>query len=491
MPRKAFPAEIDEMVENISDVPEPNAVFLNSLREQFISMGIANAQKNTETKMIKISRRGFLSPRRTWAIGIVLLIVTLSLLATSPTVVNALKHMFGFIPGVGFVDQTSSLRVLAMPFSTEKDGVLVNITQVVVDNEKTIIIYEYPAIEVDYNTFQPPSTFKEDHPILLLPDGTRLTMRVGRRISSSIPNTIGYSLEFPPLPSDVNDATLELTRLAGLPPGAGPEDWSIPLHVIPAPAGTVLPLVTINETEPATPTMTEAGTSSPQTPPRVDTTYGIQSTLESFVRMDDGYLLIGSAQWDAQSYPAYAVDPMIDYATVTDAAGKPIDFEVIYGIEKPQNEEFRSYWAIKITDTNFRPPLEISITSMVANFSAGSFQFDPGENPQPGQSFPLSVDVLVAGKNVHFSAAQLNRSEFDNNLEFLFTAQTEPIFLGDLYISMPIHQCMGGGGSYPAEPSTELQIYSLLCRPDLPPGLLDVQINGADLFGAWVVTWQP
>jgi hypothetical protein len=207
MPKNTFPTEIEEMVKNISNVPEPDAVFLNSLREQFISKGIANAQQNTETKMIKISRRGFLSPRLAWAIGIFLLIVILTLLATSPTVVNALKHMFGFIPGVGVVEQTASLRTLAAPFSTEKDGISVNITQVVVDGEKTIIFYEYPAIEVDYNTFQPPATFKEDHPTLLLPNGTRLDVHVGRRIASSIPNTIAYSLEFPPLPNDVNGLT--------------------------------------------------------------------------------------------------------------------------------------------------------------------------------------------------------------------------------------------------------------------------------------------
>jgi hypothetical protein len=93
--------------------------------------------------------------------------------------------------------------------------------------------------------------------------------------------------------------------------------------------------------------------------------------------------------------------------------------------------------------------------------------------------------------NAQFSAAQLKRAEFDNNLVFVFTAQTEANFIGDLYVSLPVHQCMGGGGGYPTAPSAELHIYSALCRPDLPPGPLDVQIGGADLFGAWDVTWQP
>jgi hypothetical protein len=497
MPNNTFPAGIEEKVQNISNVPEPNAVFLNSLREQFISKGIADAQKNMETKMIKTSRRGFLSPRLAWGLGIVLLMVILALLATSPTVVNALKRIFGFMPGLGVVEQTSTLRVLAEPFSVEQDDVSLNIVQIAADSEKTIIIYEYPAIEVDVSTFQPPATFKEDRPALSLPDGTRLEVRVGRRMSTDVPNTILYSLEFPPLPKDVNSATLELTRLAGVPPGAGPEDWSIPFHVIPAPSGTVLPLVTVYETEPALPSVTETGTSSPpQTPPIADSFYGITSKLDSFVRTEDGYLLIGSVEWDEKNYPADSINPNLDYATVTDAAGKSIPFEAMYGAERPRSEKFRSFWAIKVKEMEFQPPLKISIPSMSLSWQLFqkpiSFQFDPGPNPQPGQRWPLKADVLLAGKNVHFSAAQLERSEVNGTLGFIFTAQTEPNFLGGITIFIPnATLACGGGGGPAAEASSELQIYSGLCVSDLPPGPLDVEITGGVLFGPWAVTWQP
>jgi hypothetical protein len=228
----------------------------------------------------------------------------------------------------------------------------------------------------------------------------------------------------------------------------------------------------------------------PQTLPAVDSSYGIKSTLDSFVRINDGYLLIGSVQWDQQNYPAYGVDPTIDYATVTDATGTVVAFEPMYGLERPQNEEFRSYWAIKIADKNLKPPLKIEITSMVVSFSPVSFQFDPGTNPKAGQSWPLNSDVTVLGKNVHFSAAQLN-SQPDNSLGLVFTAQTEPNFIGDLYIHTSVNQCKGGGGGLPTEPATEFQIYDGLCRSDLPPGPVQVQVNGAVVFGLWSVTWQP
>jgi hypothetical protein len=489
MSKNILPPEIEEMVQNISDVPEPNAVFLNSLREQFISKGIEAAQKNKETPMIKISRRSFISPRLAWALGIALLIVILSLTATSPTVVNALKRMFGFVPGVGIVEETSSLRILASPFTVENGGTSVNIDQVAVDAEKTIVIYQYPTIDPS-PSYQPPATFKEDRPALILPDGTRLDVRLRRRLPSDIPGVIRYLLEFPPLPKNVNDATLELTRLISMMPGQGPEDWSIQFHLIPAPAGMILPVENVQVTEPAPTGAPEAATSSSQTPPTIDSSYGIKSTLDSFVRMDDGILLIGSMQWDQQNYPAYAVDPSIDYATVTDATGKAVAFEPMYGVERPQNEEFRSYWAIKVTDKNFQSPLKIEITSMIVSLSPFSFQFDPGTNPKAGQSWPLNSDVTVLGKNVHFTSVQLN-SQDDNNLMLVFNAQSELNFIGDLYLRTSVNQCKGGGGGLPTEPVTNLQVYESLCRSDFPPGSVDVQVNGADVFGSWVVIWQP
>jgi hypothetical protein len=267
--------------------------------------------------------------------------------------------------------------------------------------------------------------------------------------------------------------------------------------VVPAPPGTVLPVIAVNETEPTSASATETGTSSlPQTPPAAETFYGITSKLDSFVRTDDGYLLIGSVQWGAENYPAYSVKPYLDNATITDTAGRSIPFEPMYGPERPPSDEFRSFWAIKVKDINFQPPLKINLPSMDLSWQLGqksiSFQFDPGPNPQPGQSWPLNSDIMLAGKNVHFSAAQLARSEVDSTLGFLFTAQTEPNFLSDLHIFIPTAtQACGGGGGPAAEASSELHIYSGLCVADLPPGPLDVQITGGVLFGPWLMKWQP
>jgi hypothetical protein len=397
--------------------------------------------------------------------------------------------MFGFVPGVGLVEESSPLRILSFPFSVDKGGILVNIDQVAVDSEKTIVIYQYLTVEPD-PFYQPPAAFKDDHPALILPDGTRLDVRLGRRLPSDIQGEIRYSLEFPALPKGVNDATLELTRPMGMMPGQGPEDWRFPFHLIPAPAGMVLPVKTVEKTEPAPTSTPEMETSSPKTPPTTDSGYGIKSTLDSFVRMDGSYLLIGSVRWDQHNYPAYSVDPTIDYATVTDATGKAVAFEPLYGLERPKNEEFRSYWAIKVSDKNFQPPLKIEITSMVVSILPVSFQFDPGPNPQPGQSWPLNSDLTLLGKNVHFSAVQLN-SQADNTSQLVFSVQTEPNFIGDLYLRTSANQCGGGGGGLPTEPSAEFQVYDGMCHSDFPSGAVQVQVNGVDVFGSWPVTWQP
>jgi hypothetical protein len=50
---------------------------------------------------------------------------------------------------------------------------------------------------------------------------------------------------------------------------------------------------------------------------------------------------------------------------------------------------------------------------------------------------------------------------------------------------------MGGGGGYPVDHLSTLQIFVAMCRPDLPSGILEMQVTGAVLWGEWQVNWQP
>jgi hypothetical protein len=128
--------EFEEMMKNISNVPEPDAAFMSTLRTHFISSGVTSATDRTRTGTM----RKQISPSLRWAI-VIALIVALALLVTSPKAVAALKKLLGYVPEFGMVEQTASLRILAEPVELHRDSVTLTVEQVVADSEKTIVVY--------------------------------------------------------------------------------------------------------------------------------------------------------------------------------------------------------------------------------------------------------------------------------------------------------------------------------------------------------------
>jgi hypothetical protein len=207
--------------------------------------------------------------------------------------------------------------------------------------------------------------------------------------------------------------------------------------------------------------------------------------------MDDGYLLIGSMQWSVNDYPAHGVRPIdfMGYVNIVDANGQDVPWEEVYGNAKPRNEEYRSYWAVKILSKDIAPPLTITMTAADVHIQPITFHFDVGAAPQAGQSWDISQDLQIADSLAR--VVKVNLLSFDGNLNFQLDVQVDANEIGDLYVSTPLNQCMGGGGGYPAEHLNTLQVYVPMCRPDLPPGNVEMQVTGAVLWGQWQVSWQP
>jgi len=95
-------------------VPDADAAFVGSLRSKII-----------ERIEVKTFRR--FSPRWVWGIAIVLVLLIIGLLVFSPQVVEAMRRLLGYIPGVGYVEQGPALRVLSAPVTVQKEGLTVTI----------------------------------------------------------------------------------------------------------------------------------------------------------------------------------------------------------------------------------------------------------------------------------------------------------------------------------------------------------------------------
>jgi hypothetical protein len=424
---------------------------------------------------------------------LVAILITLLILLALSGVAYALGKAFGFIPGIGMLEKTSELRALDKPVSVERDGIRLTVLNVVASSTSTMVRYQ-----VEWLT--PPSTGGEydttcqGTPSLALADGTPLSfIRTADKFLTG-DSGMGYGrvMEFAAVPIDQNDVTFLLPCLVPFSSGLLPHNWEINFQLIPAPDEMVLPVVTVPAVESPSIPPTEAASPSNPTPPFADLTHRISSTVDSFVPLDDGFLLIGSMQWSADDYPSNGVSPKpyVDYVKVIDANGQAVVWEEVYENVKPQNEEYRSYWAIKIPSKNFAAPLTITFNAADVQVKPVSFTFEVGADSKPGQSWDVNQDIQVVDSPVKIVKANLIAAP-ENNLSFQFDAQVDPNAIGDLRLATSLNQCMGGGGGYPIDHLDLLQVYVAMCRPDLPPGNVEIQVIGAVLWGQWQVTWQP
>src|SRR6185503_16955131 len=100
-------------------------VFVRDLRETL-----------NERSMMKQKNR-FL-PRLAWGFAIAILLALW--VVASPRAAALLKQLLGYVPGVGFVEQNESLRLLSAPVSVEKDGLQMTIEKGTADSEHTILL---------------------------------------------------------------------------------------------------------------------------------------------------------------------------------------------------------------------------------------------------------------------------------------------------------------------------------------------------------------
>ena len=113
-----------------------------------------------------------------WVFAFVLVAITL--IVSAPEAVNALKKLFGYVPGVGLVENTGNLRMLAEPVSMTRDGITITVTQVMVYWDRVELTYEVDGIKEIYSnaptmcgSYHPDNNFWSDSDAdLLLPDGT-------------------------------------------------------------------------------------------------------------------------------------------------------------------------------------------------------------------------------------------------------------------------------------------------------------------------------
>ena len=470
--------EFDGMMKDLFKMPEPETSFVSSLRAQFVITGAVRTGENTvRTKVFPIKSRF------AWGVILGLVLVVIVLLGTSPSVATALKRLLRYIPNVGSVEQSTTLRMLAEPVRVQREDAIVSIEQLVAGDERTVVVYRHVEPAVDYEQYIPPSEYKDDRPALILPDGSRLDVRFGRHLPSD-GNGILYALEFAPIPSNVMEFTLALTRLAGLPPGAGPEEWEIPLKLKPAPEGTGYPVIEVPETAPVQPGPVGGESESVAG-------YGISLGIEKYVELPDGYLLEGSLRWTDPGISEFGVTPLRTY--LLDANGDEVPREDTISELMPASDAKYYPLAYKLTGKDFAWPLTLVVDAVEVRFpTKAEFQFDLDPNMGTEQIVDLNIDIPIDNDVIHVDLVRVLK-HFDDTaaLEFALRADN-PQLIGVTLIDKE-NMSGGGGGGVPRIPDRGVFTSTIYYENGLPSSPVTVMVKDIALLveGPWQVTWEP
>jgi hypothetical protein len=419
-----------------------------------------------------------MNTRRT-AIGFLVLAALLVVLLNNPTVVRAIQRLLGYVPGVGMVEQSSQLRTLASPVEMKRGDTVVKVMQAVLDAEHTLVeiqVENLPALSSP-QTAQPDNMCHE-YPLLRLKDGTTLRGKT---------NTADYWLSgyrramvFPALPLSDDSAVLVVPCLEGSYLEADEPAWEISMQFAAAPPDmTVFPLIDL-PTPTVAPTGTPAQQAAAQQSARIPAADELSLTLSKYIQTDDGIILAGGMQTTSTDIHISTVDSIAIH--LHDAAGQEIPLEEDYSLMDSLKGEMSGITAPIIVRNagSFAPgkaTLTVDSAWVDVPVNGVTFDFDPGENPQPNQTWQLDQVVEIAGYTIRFTAAQMAPN--GSGLNFQFEA---PNTVGGVVVMDPDHKILGGGGGPGSTGFTYADTF--------PQGVLHLNVTGlsVNISGGWQTT---
>ena len=432
----------------------------------------------------------YLRPAWIAVLAVITLLIGSTLIIGPRRVYAAVRQLFGYIPGVGIVEQGKGIRVLAGPVSVESNGITVTVKQVVADATRTFVAYTVVGIP----PFKSGFPICTDPPSLQLADGSILSFLGGGEgeIGPDLPLSFATNYTFPPLPA--NDMHVVFLSPCQMP--------AILLNLILAPSGFVTPAVEIAATfESSGPQYSSTSTSpvpeetfppvpknptTPATPTPVPHRSGL--FLDQVIELDNAYILAGNFT-DAGDLPGVlAVDEGTYPVLITAADGQPVSYTSRNDIRPAVELGGVWYWAYEIPKP-VHGPLTLTLTSIpVHQENSVQIPLDVGKNPQLGQKWELNRTVNLGGYD--FVIDDIAKVENGYSIHYHTNASVPDLSLIILVAGVDSTQ---GGGSSNRQPQEVL--YSETINFDSPPTgnltFLLILHKIVQLPGPWTLTWSP
>ena len=426
-------------------------------------------------------RRNFVNTLRARPVLVVMLVLLAVLLMTG--VVYAIGRMTGYIPGVGLIDLSAPVRVLAGPAAVTRDGITLTVEQVVVNSEKTVVLYKVEGL-TEANLDADPQTQKcSKEAVLRLPAEELQPIQetaTGDYRGLNYEERISYSA----IPSSINEFNFVLPCIFYTAPGKAPENWDISLRLIPAPPDmTALPVIEI-----ASPNQTISITKQDNHPSL--NSDAISFSLDRAVQMDDGYLVYATIHWEQAG-----VNDLLPLGPTNirllDANGQEMQFSLIDDENTGTfRDKHQTVIAIKTTPVQSSGPLTFVLDSISVEAPVdASFIFDPGPAPKPGQTWEINQEINVGyGQSIQVKKATYSLENGYHQLSFDMESKTG---VTDAMLTDANHAGAGErGGSISQDvgPFSHYLFYEEFPDDPITVNIYDIVIN---IPGQWKAEWTP
>ena len=405
--------EFDQALHAYYQSPGPAPAFISRLERDLRNQHAAliEAQKSRDGalrhfwgRFVRLLR---MPSWQTVAIVVLLALAITTLVIGPSRVLAQVQQWLGYVPGFGFVDLDRA-RVLAEPVGASQEGVTLQVEQLLAEPDRTRLIFSAQGFPPQRGSWLDQGSQMTAY--LRLPDGKRhKTKFYGTSISQGTKLTA--KLEFPAMPEDVYQVTLEIDRLPYLPSGAAPENWEILLAL--RPASRDLP------EDRFPPSFTPADASASVNGITVRILQVASSPAETALQVQFEWQ---HPDWEWWGTPVY---------TLRDDVGHGYEFPRLTSgsveevVQVPPGPSPTSALTIQTARQTYQfAPLsqaanQATFTLEEVGFSLPAnafFTFDPGPDPLPGKIWSIDKWLEIAGFKLHFTEARLFE-ETPNNPE--------------------------------------------------------------------------
>ncbi len=428
--------------------------------------------------------------RLSWAIIALVLAMTISILTIGPQkVLAAVERFLAYFPGVGVVEHGDNLRILVDPIEIVRDGIIVRVEQVVVDPNRTVVIFNVNNIPIDSIRGFLDERALNSSPRIALPDNQILEIIGGEGNGWRT----GYQskLVFRAVPKDVTQIIFLIPLLENVKEGEAPEDWEFEIELQPAPDElTLMPVYELTLTETPSPDLLPSeNQDSDLKQEYISEDHEINFIMDRVIELEDGYIFQGRISWLRETGFNHIFARSF---RLMDANGQEIPTEYItHDDEVGWYKRYTKLWAFQIKGKDHPGPLTIYLDRMEVEklVTDVTFEIDLGFEPQVGQKWTTSLEMLFEGKSIELTQYGLSEREgrgeeyYWIEFDFLVDPKIHMLVLNDKANVILSSHAHGETGLYNIEAGYFI----------LPTGVRQMEIETITYLmeGDWQVSWVP